>query len=149
MERTREIRLQKGSIEFVCPQTARWNAMLRPNILYFIWLKFVLSLKTISRFSTTQVPLYLSDDLERLQKRALWELSEANLESLLDRIESLIKKLFDEFVNENLHKLHKLLPPLNIPSREARRERKFRLAKCKTRRFQNCFIKCKAMNCCN
>ena len=53
-----------------------------------------------------------------------------------------LEKLFDEIVNNNSH----LLPPLNIPIRELRKQRRFRVNKCKTKRFQNDFIIRNALN---
>ena len=69
------------------------------------------------------LPKYLSDDLEKLQKRAcriilpghFYEnaLGELGLTSLADRRQNLTNKLFKTIVNDPQNKLHHLLPTLN------------------------------------
>ena len=69
------------------------------------------------------LPQYLSDDLERLQKRALRiilpsakytdALEACNLESLYGRREVLTTSLLREICNDSNHKLHHLLPEVN------------------------------------
>ena len=69
------------------------------------------------------LPKYLSDDLERLQKRAFRiifpdqhykeALRNTNTPSLYDRRQELTTKLFKDIVNNPEHKLTDLLPPLN------------------------------------
>ena len=69
------------------------------------------------------LPKYLSDDLEKLQKRAFriilpghsYEnaLNELSLTSLADRRQNLTNKLFKTIVNDPQNKLHHLSPTLN------------------------------------
>ena len=91
------------------------------------------------------LPLYLSEDLEKLQKRALRiiyptlsypeALSEARIDTLFDRRELITKKLFQDVVNNTEHKLHELLPnkKKSIPS--LRNKNHFNVPICKTNRF--------------
>ncbi|CAB4028985.1 Hypothetical predicted protein, partial [Paramuricea clavata] len=60
---------------------------------------------------------YLSDDLEKLQKRAL---EQAGLDSLYSRRDTLTKKLFNDIVQNTSHKLHALLPEKNRSSMNLR-----------------------------
>ena len=71
----------------------------------------------------TSLPKYLSDDLEKLQKRACriilpghsYEnaLGELGLTSLADRRQNLTNKLFKTIVNDPQNKLYHLLPTLS------------------------------------
>ena len=93
---------------------------------------------------------YLSDDLEKLQKRALGiifphipycdALEQAGLDSLYSRRDTLTKKLFNDIVQNTSHKLHALLPEENRSSMNLRRKNMFNYPVCKTNRFQNSFI---------
>ena len=72
----------------------------------------------------TNIPRYLSDNIEHTQRRALSiilpdlkyreALIETDLEPLYERREKLCKKLFTSIENDSYHKIHGLLPPLNI-----------------------------------
>ena len=96
------------------------------------------------------LPNYLSDDLERLQKRALRIISPSTtyaealdicgLSSLQDRREHLTTKLFHEICCDPNHKLQYLLPDLNESAVNLRNKRKFRVPICKTNRLKNSFI---------
>ena len=96
------------------------------------------------------LPSYLSEDLERLQKRAMKiiypELSYAKalelsgLPTLYDRRESIAAKLFDEICANQSHSLHKLLPSRYQPSYYLRGKRTFIRPKCKTERCKNSFL---------
>ena len=70
----------------------------------------------------TALPQYLSDQLERLQKRALRIISTNdlsykqalevfNIHTLYDRRETIGNSMFQEISNDNNHKLYSLLPP--------------------------------------
>ena len=70
----------------------------------------------------TTLPQYLSDQLERLQKRALRIISTNdlsykqalevfNIHTLYDRRETIGNSMFQEISNDNNHKLYSLLPP--------------------------------------
>ena len=67
------------------------------------------------------LPEYLSDDLERLQKRALRiihpdlsyrrALEQSKLPTLYERREENAAKLFNDITTNKSHRLHNLLPP--------------------------------------
>lgn len=97
------------------------------------------------------LPRYLSDDIERIQQRALKiihpdlsyndALAKSGLSNLNDRRETLCYKTFSNIVEDPNHKLHALLPSMNSECQyNLRNKRVFRLPRCKTNRFKNSFI---------
>ena len=96
------------------------------------------------------LPKYLSDDLERLQRRACKiilpehgyedSLNVLNIPQLTDRRQNLTTKLFEKIVNDTNDKLHRLLPPPNISEVSLRERRKLQLPHWRTIRFRNDFI---------
>ena len=86
------------------------------------------------------LPRYLSEDLERIQKRAMGiilpdykyrdALKTANIDTLYDRRESFSLKLFNEISHTN-HKLASLLPPRS-KCRKLWNNRTFDIPTCKT-----------------
>ena len=96
------------------------------------------------------LPSYLSEDQERLQKRAMKilypELSYAKalelsrLLTLYHRRETNAAKLFGEICANQSHRLHKLLPSKYQPSYSLREQRTFIRPKCKTERCKNSFL---------
>ena len=100
---------------------------------------------------------YLSNEMERLQKRALGiiqpDLSYAealvalDITSLYERRKALSNALFDQIVRDQSHKLHDLLPPRNGSTYCTRSQRYFKLPICKTNRFKNTFIMANSFNC--
>ena len=96
------------------------------------------------------LPGYLSEDLERLQKRALriiypgmsynQALEFSGLPTLFKRREEISSKLFNEVVGDPGHTLHKLLPSKNPANYFLRRNRNFALPLCKTNRCKKSFI---------
>ena len=96
------------------------------------------------------LPSYLSDDLERIQRRAMRivfpylsyneALKEANIPTLFDRREMLSIDLFKDMVDNKNHKLAELLPPRNVCNRNLRNERIFTVPICRTNRFKDSFI---------
>ena len=95
------------------------------------------------------LPDYLSEDLERVQKRAFkimfngapYEdcLSENNLQTLAARRQFYSEKTFTDIMSNQSHKLHHLLPERNN-YRSLRKNRHFNIPRCKTERFKNSFI---------
>ena len=92
----------------------------------------------------TSLPQYLSDQLERLQKRALRIISTndlsyrqalevINIPALYDRREVIGNSMFQEIGNSNNHKLYSLLPPPNLGTLRTHRE--FQVPRFKTNRF--------------
>ena len=96
------------------------------------------------------LPLYLSEELEKLQKRALRiiyptlsypeALSEAKIDTLFDRRELMTKKLFEDVIDNTEHRLHELLPNKNKSLPNLRRKNYFNVPTCKTNRFRDSFI---------
>jgi hypothetical protein len=98
------------------------------------------------------LPAYLSDDLERLQKRACkiilpdYRYNEAmdqlGLVTLAARGQFLTNKLFKNIVSDPNNKLYDLLPPANSSETNLRGRRIFQVPSFKTNRFKNDFINC-------
>ena len=96
------------------------------------------------------LPTYLSDELERIQKRAMQiifpninyqdALKNSNLLSSYERREYLTNKLFEEICSDPNHKLHYLVPKLNETDIGLRNRRMFNFPVCKTNRLKNSFI---------
>ena len=99
------------------------------------------------------LPQYLSDQLERLQKRALRIISTDdlsyrqalevfNIPTLYDRreLEAIGNSEFQEISNNNNHKLYPLLPPPYLGTLRTRNNRKFQVPLFKTNRFRDSFI---------
>ena len=96
------------------------------------------------------LPAYLSDELEKLQRRALRiiypdlsyteALMKSNLSKLHLRRNELTERLFNDVVRDDSNKIHPLLPALNSCPRTLRNMRKFSIPECKTNRFQRSFI---------
>ena len=96
------------------------------------------------------LPEYLSNDPERIQKRAMRiiylsasyreALATAGLAPFALRRQQLTDKLFKQILNDKTHKLHKLLPAVNSSSVNLRNKCKFKIPKVKTERFKNSFI---------
>ena len=93
---------------------------------------------------------YLSKDLERIQKRAMCiiypsipydeALTTAEIIPLFQRRQEITDKLFQQILNDDTHKLHKLLPTVNNTSLKLRKKCTFILPRVKTDRFKKSFI---------
>ena len=94
----------------------------------------------------TALPQYLSDQLERLQKRALRIISTNdlsyrqalevfNIPTLYDRREAIGNSMFQEISINNNHKLYPLLPLPCLGTLQTRKNRKFQV-----NRFRDSFI---------
>ena len=80
---------------------------------------------------------YWSDQLERIQKRSLRiiypdlsyseALTKSSMSTFQERRELLCRKLFMEIFDSKGHKLHQLLPSLNVITYKTRKRRKFRV----------------------
>lgn len=96
------------------------------------------------------LPEYLSDDLERIQRRALRIISPDlsyskalethGLQTLRERREMLTTKLFNNIVKDPRHNLHKLLPERRTHVYDLRNKRKFVAPLCQTDRFKKSFL---------
>ena len=95
------------------------------------------------------LPRYPSEDLERIQKRAMGiifpdykyrdALKTANIDTLYDRCEWLSSKLFNEISHTNDPKLASLLPP-RAKCRKLKNNGTFDIPTCKTDRYKKSFI---------
>ena len=98
----------------------------------------------------SSLPTYLSEELERVQRRAMRiifpgmkykeSLQQGHLQSLYDRREYLCTKLFQQIEQDPCHKLKTLLPNLNTSVDSLRTVRKYTLPLIKTDRFKNSFV---------
>ena len=100
----------------------------------------------------SSLPAYLSNQIERVQKRVLRTLfpevsysnalEEAGLKTLFNRHEDLCSTLFNQIVeSDGQHKLADLLPTCNDNERyNFRNRRMFSIPRVKTKRFGNIFI---------
>ena len=99
---------------------------------------------------------YLSNEMERLQKRALGiihpdlsyaeALVDLDITSLYERRKALSNAIFDQIVRDQRHKLHVLLPPRSGSTYCTRSQRYSKLPICKTNRFKNTFIMANSFN---
>ena len=72
------------------------------------------------------LPKYLSDDIERIQRRALQiifpslsyceAIDKSGIPTLSERRKTLYIKLFNDIVSNDHHKLANLLPPMAVPT---------------------------------
>ena len=95
------------------------------------------------------LPNYLSEDLERVQKRALKIIfngqpysdciPESNLQTLYARRQLHSERTFADVLSNQSHKLHHSLPRRNSYNR-LRNNRYFNILYCKTKRFMNSFM---------
>ena len=98
----------------------------------------------------SSLPYYLSEELERIQKRALRlifpyasynsALKEAGIPSLYDGQASLSSDIFNDIIFDIDHTLASLLPPKAVHHSQLRSNRKFNVPVCKTDRLENFFI---------
>ena len=90
------------------------------------------------------LPKYLSDDIERIQRRALRIIFPSlSYCEAIDKagIPTLSIKLFNDIVSNEHHKLANLLPPMaSSYARRLRNKRRFNTQVCRTDRFMNSFI---------
>ena len=96
------------------------------------------------------LPLYLSEEIERIQRRALRVifpdcsysegLAKAGLTTLYDRRSTLCKELFSDIDTQGNHKLSHLLPVRSQQNYNLRSTRAFAAPVCKTNRFRDSFI---------
>jgi len=102
------------------------------------------------------LPQYLSNNIERLQKRVLRiiypdlshavALVAAGISSLYERRQALSETLFDQIMRDPCHKLHDLLPSRNKSTYCIQTRGYFELPICKTLRFRNTFIMSRIFN---
>ena len=98
----------------------------------------------------SNLPKYLCDDIERIQKRAMRMVFpdlpyneaclKANLPTLSERRDMLSQNLFDNIARNKDHKLAHLLPPKTAHTKKLRTVRTIQKPTCRTDRFKNSLI---------
>jgi hypothetical protein len=98
----------------------------------------------------SNLPSYLSNEIERIQRRAMHvifpdlsyndALAETKLSKFVVRWEKLSVDVFSNIVKNDNHKLAYRLPPRVIVSRNMRNPRTFEISMCETDRFKKSFI---------
>ena len=96
------------------------------------------------------LPAYLSQELERVQKRAMriicpgieyqQALALMSLPTVAEHHHNICARLFESTISVLNHKLRKFLPPLCKSNYYLRHARTFTLPRCKTNRFKNSFF---------
>ena len=150
----------------------KWNEQIRESIkkankrLYFLVLLertgvppediicfYCTTIRAVLEYCSTvfhhALPTYLSEELERVQKRALsiisseqtdlHSLATYQLESLYDRRVKQCNRLFDTISSPG-HKLSALLPPKHVSKYNTRKKDVYNIPKMRTDRFRRSFI---------
>ena len=96
------------------------------------------------------LPAYLSQELERIQKRAMriicpgieyqQALELTSLTTVAEHHHNICTRTFKCIMSDPNHKLRKLLPPVHKSNYNLRHARTFTLPRCKTNRFKNSFF---------
>ena len=137
-----------GSIKHCQPI---WKSGICSSDLRLFFCRAIRSvLEYSSQLFHTCLPCYLSDEIERIQRRAMRiifpdlkyssALREARIPTLYDRKERLSCDLFKDIIHKKDHKLASLLPPKNTNCRYLRSIRTFNTPVCKTDRFKKSFM---------
>ena len=119
-------------------------------------------LEYVSTVFHYSLPKYLSDEIERVQKRVLQiaypnlhyedALMEARMESLYARRQTACNKHFNQILNNPNHKLHNLIPKIDTSlNYQLHNNKKIHVPKFYTERFKNSYViaSCLDINNCN
>ena len=115
---------------------------------------FITCIRPVSEYSCEvwhySLPQYLSDEIERIQRRALRiifpelkyseAMDRANVVTLFQRRNSICARFFDRIYSDTSHKLHGLIPPRHETPYHLRKNNCLEIPKCETNRFLNSFI---------
>ena len=127
---------------------------------------YTVCIRPILEYASTvfhySLPKYLSDEIERVQKRVLRivypnlhykdALMEAGIESLYARKQTACNKLFNQILNNPNHKLHNLIPKIDTSlNYQLRNNKKIHVPTFYTERFKNSYViaSCLDINNCN
>ena len=127
--------------------------VLQTNVVVVV-LFYVTCIRPVLEYASPafhrSLPNYISEDLKRIQRRAIRiiypdlsyrvALETAGLPKLHERRERISTDLFDEIVCDPTHRLHSLLPQRKSCKYARRSKGDFTLPKCKTKRLKNSFI---------
>ena len=118
------------------------------SLFYTVYIRSVMDY-TVPVFHYA-LPKYLSNELGRIQRRAIriicpykqyhLVLSRLGLPTTAEHHHSICKRTFENIVSDSQHKLRKLLPPAFFTSFNLRRPRTYSIPLCKTDRFKNNFL---------
>ena len=147
------ILLRKRLDEFICLSNLSVD-IHRKSLIQFYCACIHSVLEYACQAFHSSLPAYLSDQMERVQKRVLRilflevsyskVLEDAALKTLFHRREELCNTLFKQIVaieSDGKHKLAGLLPARNDNERyNFRNRRMFSIPRIKTKRFRNSFI---------
>ena len=96
------------------------------------------------------LPQYLSDEIERIQRRALRiifpelkyseAMDRANVVTLFQRRNNICARFFDRIYSDTSHKLHGLIPPRHETPYHLRKNNCIEIPRYETNRFLNSFI---------
>lgn len=142
--------VKKVSSRLYCLRQLKRSAVAPKDLITF----YITCIRSLLEYACPvfhrALPGYLSDDLERLQRRALRiifpslsyssAIVESGLTTLYQRREEISQRTFNELANDNEHKLYHLLPIRSNSNYATRLQRKFNLPRVKTERCKNSFI---------
>ena len=127
-----------------------FSSILDSSGVFWNSLKYTFPGSSFANLKSENLPKYLSDDIERVQKRALKIISPSmsyadnltrfNLQYLKARREHHCRRLFSTVLSDQTHKLRALLPPENNSHYNLRTKRRFQRFVSKTNRFNNTFL---------
>ena len=142
--------IKKANKRLYCPVQLKRANVPEADIVNFYCTCIRPTLEYASQVFHHSLPKYLSDDLERVQKRSLAiiyrgqpyseSLQQSGLNALSVRRQTLCEKLFLKISTDSDHKLHALLPPKHQAKYNLRHKRLYDLPMANTNRFRNTFV---------
>lgn len=142
--------VKKANKRVFCLVQLKRAKLPEPDIINFYCTCIRPTLEYAAQVFHHSLPKYLTDELERVQKRSLViifrgkpynnSLQLSGLTTLRNRRQEMCKELFQQITSDNNHKRHNLLPPNNKSRYTLRRPRIYELPLIHTNRFKNSFI---------
>ena len=142
--------IKKANKRLYCLVQLKRAKISKKDIVNFYCTCIRPTLEYASQVFHHSLPKYLSDDIERVQKRSLAiifrgqpyseSLQQSGLSSLFKRREELCKNLFSKITSDSNHKLRTLLPPKHHAKYNLRHKRTYELPIAFTNRFKYTFI---------
>ena len=119
-----------------------------------LWLFYITCVRSVIDYAAPvfhhALPAYLSQELERVQKRAMriicpgieyqQALALMSLPTVAEHHHNIYTRTFESIMSDSNHKLRRLLPPLYKSNYNLRHARTFTLPRCKTDGFKNSFF---------
>ena len=134
---------------------AKINKLKRAKVAFKdLVLFYVACIRSILTYATPvfyyALPIYLQQELERVQKRAFSIISSgqdyheileaAGIPPIMAYMEDSCRNLFSNIIENDNHRLRELLPSANHPKHNLRRNRRFEIPRWRTNRFKNTFM---------